>query len=130
MANLCQAHRVHGPTNQTIELHHIVPVAWQLMTAVADPPFPGNDPDGRGHLWDARTVALCPTGHRNAHFWIVRLMHAIAGMESDDPQAAYAKLTLRERKLAEPQIALQALLRYQPYGSLVALTAAGEWGES
>jgi len=30
------------------------------------------DHDG---LWDARTVPICPTGHRNVHFWIVRMMY-------------------------------------------------------
>jgi hypothetical protein len=125
---------VHGPKNLTTELHHVIPVAWQLHTAVQVPPDPGLDPDGRGMLWDARGVWICPTGHRNVHHWIVTLMRAIAalaGAESaTDPQTVFVSaLTGRERRLAEPLVALQALTRFQPYGSLRALTAAGEWGQ-
>lgn len=127
---VCALHRVHTPRNQTLELHHVIPVAWQLRTPVDNPPFPGKDPDGRGMLWDSRTIALCPTGHRNVHYWIVTLMHKIAAQGGEDVLKAYDALDPRMRRFAEAPIALEALQRFHPYGSLLSLTAANEWGES
>lgn len=127
---VCSLHKTHSPGNRTLELHHIVPVAWQLRTTVLQPPAPGRDHDGRGLLWDARTAAICPTGHRNVHYWIVTLMHAIATQGGEDVQAAWQTLGGHVHRLAEAQTALLALERFHPYGSLLSLTAANEWGES
>jgi hypothetical protein len=109
----------------TLEVHHIVPVAWQLSWQPAIAPYPGRDPEGRGELWDARTIACCPTGHRNVHHWIVALMHALTGEEP--VQAAHA--VEAEHGGTQFSWAVQALSRFKGVGgSLQALIAAGEWG--
>lgn len=141
--HLCEAHGFHQPSHMTVEYHHVIPVAWQLHTATpATPPSPGPDPDGRGMLWDNRTAWLCPTGHRNVHFYIVRFMHAVADhadevseitaewIETEIGKVVHAGLP--ERGMFHPRefkIAEQALLRLLPYGDLLALTQAGEWGQ-
>lgn len=129
--NPCAIHKTHTPTNLTVEFHHIIPVAWQLHTTVppASQPSPGPDLDGRGMLWDDRGTWLCPTGHRNVHTWIVRLMHAIASLKADDPTAAYAQ-TKPKHAPKELPVALEALTRFEPFGSLLALTEASQWGQS
>jgi hypothetical protein len=119
----------HSPRNLTVELHHIIPVAWQQFFVPPVAPYPGQDPNGRGPLWDARTIALCPTSHRNTHFWIVRLMHAIAA-GAPDAMAAWQTLSSRDRRHPEASTAFDALDRFATSGgSLLALTAAGEWGQ-
>lgn len=132
---LCSRPMRHEPTNLTIEFHHVIPVAWQLRTIVGDPPYPGVDPDGRGELWDARGIELCPTHHRNVHYWIVDLMHALAAVPATVGEAAaigqvYNQLGASGHRMAEPPIALEALQRYHLYGSLRALIGADEWGQS
>jgi hypothetical protein len=120
----CELHKLHAPRNLTVELHHIVPVAWQLAWQPAVAPYPGRDRDGRGMLWDARTIACCPTGHRNTHAWIVRMMHALSG--SDDPLTA--KLAVSPRGTQGAQAYL-ALCRFTQYGGrLQQLVAAHQWG--
>lgn len=108
----------------------MIPVAWQLCTSVAAPPFPGPDTNGRGMLWDTRGVSLCPTGHRNVHYWIVRLMRAAAAADSSDPAVAI-KAVKPSRPPLEFAVACDALTRYaaESGASLLALTAAGEWGQ-
>lgn len=126
----CQIHKEHSPANLTAELHHAIPVAWQLHWQPTVAPFPGRDPDGRGELWDARTVTICPTGHRNVHRWIVELMHACTG--ENPMQAAIAVKALYHRTARGPQFdwAVQALVRFKEAGgSLQVLIAAGEWGQ-
>ena len=134
----CELHRLHSPRNLTVEWHHIIPVAWQLRTPLAGPgPAPGPDTDGRGMLWDTRGVWLCPTGHRNVHYWIVALMHAAAAANSADPLVAYKAVKPRVAPKEFP-VAYDALTRFMGeagYGlstdqaSLLTLTAAGEWGQ-
>jgi hypothetical protein len=58
----CQLHKIHRPLSMTVEYHHIIPQAWQHFIL------------GEPKLWDKRTIGLCPTSHRNVHYWIVRLM--------------------------------------------------------
>lgn len=127
---ICLLHRVHLPKALTPEWHHVIPVAWQLKTPVANPPFPGKDPNGRGMLWDARGVWLCPTGHRNVHHWIVAMMRAAALANSDDPLVAYkaAKPRFLPKEFAVAYDALTRL-RGESGQGLVALTAVGEWGQ-
>jgi hypothetical protein len=138
--NVCALHKTHQPANLTVEWHHVIPVSWQLHTTLTGtPPFPGLDPDGRGMLWDCRGVWLCPTGHRNVHTWIVKLMHAVATAKSDNPLVA-SKAVKPSHAPAEFAIALDALNRYMdaagdpgmsaPAMDLLALTAIGEWGEA
>lgn len=134
-APVCAAHGRHSPHNLTVEFHHVVPVAWQLHTAVppALQPSPGPDTSGRGQLWDDRGVWLCPTGHRNVHAWIVKLMRAAAAAQTNDPQAAYIAVWPKGKAPVELPIALDALTRFEPLGAplggLLALTLAGEWGQ-
>lgn len=133
MPSACVLHRGHAPAHLTTEFHLVVPVAWQLMWQPSKPwPNGGNDPDGRGALWDGRGVAVCPTGHRNVHAWIVRLMHAV---RSEDPLEAIARVRkdygAKATGSMEFWTATLALTRWKEGGgSLVALVNAGEWGEA
>lgn len=77
-------------------------------------------------LWDARVTECCPTGHRNVHFYIVTMMHHAL---TDDPQQAISLAHI------PPSLtsgwAGQALRRFaEAGGSLTALVAAHEWGQS
>lgn len=124
----CELHKAHSPANLTVEVHHVIPVAWQLFWQPQVAPYPGKDPDGRGELWDARTVSCCPTGHRNVHTWIVALMHALTG---EDPAQARVALKGASRAGVQLDWAYQALVRFKAVeGSLQALIAAHEYGES
>ena len=90
----------------------MIPVSWQQAGYSPETaPYPGKDQDGRGPLWDARTVALCPTHHRNVHQYIIKLM--LTG--EDDPALALKAARLPKRA-AEPQIAYEALRRYVDAG--------------
>lgn len=124
----CELHKTHRPPNLTVEVHHIIPVAWQLFWQPQVAPYPGKDPDGRGNLWDARTVTCCPTGHRNIHFWIVKLMHAV----KPGGTAIYAAYAVNGPKAnVQYEWACEALQRYEEAGgSLQKLVEAGEWGEA
>lgn len=115
---VCMAHKHHEPANETVELHHVIPQAWQHIWA---PPGAALDSNG---LWDPRTAPLCPTGHRNVHFWIVRLMKTGLG----DPIAM--EKVVRSRTF-EFTIAKLGVSRYSAAGGdLVALQKRGEWGEA
>lgn len=108
----CVAHRLHAPVNMTVEAHHVVPQAWQYAWQPALMGFPGRG--DHGMLWDARTVELCPTGHRNVHALIVALMHG--------------RPVPRRRELA---IARLALTRFQEAGGdLQLLRDRRLWGEA
>jgi hypothetical protein len=93
----CSLHRIHRPRNLTTEFHHIIPQAWQLTL----------DPK----LFDRRTIELCPTSHRNVHFWIVKLMMHAQVARTEDPVVAYkaARPAVASREFA---IAYQALTRW------------------
>lgn len=127
----CVLHKGHRPAHLTTEFHHVVPVAWQLMWQPPEPwRFPGYDPDGRGKLWDNRGVEVCPTGHRNVHFWLVRLMHAVTGENPVQAAKAVRAIDSKARGI-EFQTALWALVRWKEGGgSLQMLVAAHEWGMS
>lgn len=125
---MCVFQMRHEPGPLTIERHHVIPVAWQLFWQPSTAPFPGVDPDGRGDLWDARTVSPCPTHHRNVHALIVELMHSVdrTGVEAVPEVAGTAV-----RRRPEWVTAQLALSRFMAVGgSLLALAAAGEWGEA
>ena len=68
----CELHRTHRPRNLTVEEHHVIPRAWQLLWLA-----PGGDP--RQEIWHPETITLCPTGHRNVHFWLVKYMKEGSG---------------------------------------------------
>ncbi len=124
----CVVHVTHGPKNLTVEWHHLVPVAWQLAIPFpANPPSPGPDTSGRGNLWDNRGIWICPTGHRNVHYWIVRMMRAINTSKQDNPAAALKSLGSRTAEVKQAYVALTRML---PFGSLYTLTTEGKWGEA
>lgn len=125
----CEIHKTHSPANLTIEYHHVIPVGWQQITwQPAEPPSPGVDPDGRGALWDDRRIPLCPTGHRNVHTWIVRIMHQLQGGE--DLAGAYQRAH-GGAGLAQAQWGYQALVRFTAVGGkLQDLIAAHQWGQA
>jgi hypothetical protein len=134
----CVVHRVHHPRALTIELHHVIPQAWQQVFTGPLRPEPaigddhrraGHGTEGR-HLWDARTVALCPTGHRNVHVWIVRLMHLCTDEEPAHAVAAARHVDASARG-KEFDLAVLALTRFRDAGgSLQSLVAARQWGEA
>lgn len=144
VAASCVLHKRHSPAHLTLEFHHVVPVAWQLLWQPPKPwPFPGNDPDGRGALWDSRGLDICPTGHRNVHAWIVRMMREVTltlGREhaSFDPEDALLVVSAARKKYGksatasnEFQTATLALIRWREGGgSLQELVRHDEWGES
>lgn len=127
----CSGHRLHTPHPLTAEWHHIVPVAWQLSTPITvTPPAPGPDPDGRGNLWDTRGAWWCPSGHRNVHYWIEDMMHSLADAGSEDPLVAWRLVPGTSKRLPEAKQALIGLQRFVEFGSLLALTKKGEWGQA
>lgn len=94
----CTLHRVHAPKLvASTELHHVVPQAWQHHVLLSD------------KLYDPRTVAICPTGHRNVHAHIVTMMKALEAAGSNDPLVAWKALG---RRTAEAKCAYEALTRY------------------
>jgi hypothetical protein len=132
----CELHKSHTPTNLSVETHHIIPRGLAAALAAAKAmPFPGPDTEGRGELWDCRTVQCCPTGHRNTHVWIVRLMHALKSAEVDEAvEQIRSRVTRAHRSGALGQqyaYAEQALARFKEAGgSLAELVAAHQWGQS
>lgn len=73
------------------ELHHVIPQAWQESwwpgwnngSVVMVPSYRHGEFSGSGfylpkkRVWDGRTEACCPTGHRNVHHLLVRIMKRI-----------------------------------------------------
>lgn len=132
-AATCALHSSHSPEPLTIEQHHVCPVGWQHTWQPAVAPFPGRDPDGRGELWDDRTIPVAPTCHKDIHFWIVALMHAIEAQGGENIDAAAAAVRSADSRARGPQFewALEALRRFQAVGGLLQdLVAAKEWGEA
>jgi hypothetical protein len=121
----CSARRLHVPRPPaTLDEHHVIPRAWQAfwspggVAAVVDLAGDVERPGGeieleRDHLWDPRTVTLCPNCHRAVHERIVQLMHG--GGAGFDHVAPIARL---------------ALQRWQDAGgSIELLRQHGLWGE-
>lgn len=133
----CDLHRSHGPEPTYLEVHHVVPQAWQATWQPPPPwPYPLASPDRPGlTLWDARTVNVCRTGHGNVHHWIVRMMELGRDRESDDV-GSLIQLVLDETRLAghhpgrsDLEWASQALWRFQEVGGeLATLIAAHQYG--
>lgn len=125
----CSLHKTHEPRNLTVEEHHVIPRAWQRFYAPSLTPVYAGHYDGEP-LWDARTVPICPTGHRNTHALIVRTMRQVATTESEDIGAA-AKAAGVAVHTPTGATALLALERFTAAGGkLLELTAAGELGEA
>lgn len=108
----CTLHTTHTPVARTVELHHVIPQAWQRVWV------PGDAKPDRNGLWDPRTVPICPTGHRNTHYWIVNLMRRVNG-------EVIPRVVGNE--VATAQLALD---RFRAAGGrLIDLIAASEWGQ-
>lgn len=143
-AQPCASHHHHEPTPAYTELHHVIPQAWQAFWRPPAPwPNAGPSPDRHDPttglpfvLFDARTVALCRTGHGNVHHWLVELTHyyathagiSVGQLEHD------ARLAIRAAgehpNLADYAIAAQALERWTTAGGTIdQLVAAHLWGE-
>lgn len=82
-------------------------------------------------IWDARTINLAPTCHRNVHWWVVTLMKTVQ-TSKNDLLSAWQSLTKQYRRLPkEATVAYTGIQRFQAIGgSIAALIDAGEWGES
>lgn len=129
----CAAHKTHRPKLWApLELHHVIPREWQAFYTPTPSTVSGTLPPPTTAvatvvLWDARTVALCRTGHGNVHYWIVRLMREVKAKRTEDPALASAALV--GGRTEEQRIALLALTRMvEAGGSLVALADAGHLG--
>jgi hypothetical protein len=123
-AKSCQLHKRHRPKNETVEIHHIVPRGWQHIAWQPKQPWPdeAKDPYEAGiMLWDARTIDLCPTGHRNVHFYIVQFM----GAWRDEMPLPRGELNTTKG------IAMLALQRFQAVGgNLQELIDLHQWGQA
>lgn len=141
----CAVHRSHEPEATYCEIHHIIPQAWQVFWQPPKPwPNEGPSPDRPGvTLWDARTVAVCRTGHGNIHYWLVKVTHAIASAPGADPEQPVTWKTalnaIRRQELnagrhspnrLDVEYSMQALVRFAAAGGKVAdLIAHSLWGE-
>lgn len=141
----CVIHKNHSPLVTYCELHHVVPQDWQATWSPPnfthqpnDPNWPhsGLSPDRPGlYLWDARTDALCRTGHGNVHFYLVKLMHWMSERPNNIQDAiAYAQTQLRLTfRHQDPHAVAEALLGIERFqqagGSFSALWAAHSWGQ-
>lgn len=131
----CSLHVSHHPLPTYLELHHVIPRAWQRFWAPPLPPFPGSY-EGQ-ELWDDRMVAACRTGHGNIHFWLVRAMRAyalLAGPEIPKRVDAAGKAARDNIPLSpnrdELKCAKLGMSRFLAAGgSLKALCDKGLWGE-
>lgn len=143
----CAIHRSHSPAPTYTELHHVIPQAWQVAWQPPAPwPFEGASPDRPGvRLWDARTVALCRTGHGNVHYWLVAIMREIdqlARAAKAVPTSALLDRAYKQVKRdahaehrsvvsAEVAISEEAIRRYTDLagGALATLIDAHLWGQ-
>lgn len=138
----CGSHRYHWPKNQTAEDHHVIPQAWQqLWTPTGRYSFENALPvDTVKRLWDARTVPLCPTGHRNVHYWMVAMMKSIRARIAPEFMGQYTsqnyldwavKEALPKRRNTEMKVALLGLQRFADAGgSLKVLADDGNLGQA
>ncbi len=120
----CSLHTSHSPSALTVEQHHVIPQSWQRFWVP-----PGATVSGSLQLWDARTVPICPTGHRNVHTIIVAAMKYVAALKQE--VSALTAVVNSARPGLQRDTALLALERFRNAGGmLLDLTAAGEWGEA
>lgn len=147
----CELHKVHKPRSHVQERHHIIPQAWQAFwfpdshTASvervhrfpSDEIGPARIVEGvripKPGLWHPDTITLCPTGHRNVHWWLVVLMRELSTQTSAD--VAQAARAVREvhigRQPPEVALAIEGMALFRDAGGdLLALTRAKLWGQS
>lgn len=148
----CVAHKQHRPLATGQEEHHVIPQAFQGfwhpagvsleingvptvgMTSLARP---GEIVRLAVGLWDRRTVALCPTGHRNVHHWLVKAMHAWEADPEPTLDRAWDLVLRFARKdgirpnEAEVAIARLGMQRWlEAGGDLLALCKVGLYGSA
>lgn len=136
MTPVCSFHREHDPRPAYLEAHHVIPQAWQALWRPATARAAG--------LWDPRTVAVCATGHRNIHFYLMRIVRTFYAIllegggpiQGDCYESALiagmgdADLPVHGHR-AEIDCAFLGLQRWYDAGGLVRpLGDAGEWGEA
>jgi hypothetical protein len=93
-----------------------VPQAWQAAI-------------NSNALFDRDTVELCPTCHRNVHYWIVHLMHSVSDLHTNDPLDAKLAVFGSKRLTTEQEVAYKALTEWRASGrELLWLTNRGLWG--
>jgi hypothetical protein len=111
----------------------IMPPSLILNAFAIKTPF--MQPDGSLEYWQVSSgrpltsawVRVCPSGHRNAHWWIVKLCtRSPAGKTTtSSPQSRQSQV-----EAADYHFAVEALSRFAPHGSLLELTAAHQWGQA
>lgn len=128
-ASRCVAHSYHQPVPRYLELHHVIPRAWQGAWQPAGVAIP------RTGIWHPETVPLCRTGHGNVHYWIERFMHEIRNalvqdvLPSPEEVARYVLARQTNVGRAEHVIARRALEEWvSAGGSLEMLADRGLYG--
>jgi hypothetical protein len=142
----CEVHPLtkHRPAAQRDEEdHHVIPRHWQQLWTPEKAPYPGvfKEFGVWQQLWDARTVKVPPTCHRNVHHWLVALMHELAQLRAVPfdsttvvvASKAVSKVNALRDKMAlqELQWAAEAPLRFLAAGGDIGLLVRAQaWGES
>jgi hypothetical protein len=131
----CELHKFHSPKPNTDETHHIIPQAWQVfwnpttghnLKVVWRAQEPRPIQATKDQLWDPRTAELCPTGHRNVHYWLVLYMKDFAMPLSNLRGGLRTAARSNEQKMAK-----LAMDRYEAAGgSLQMLCDAKLWGNA
>lgn len=148
MTVICEVHPtgMHTPASTEDQDHHVVPRHWQQVWMPTTAPFPGTFKEFGvvQALWDARTIKVPPTCHRNVHTRIVQVMRQLDAtfgrqihlITADDITAA-GKAVSKANKLRttmalqELQWALEAPLRFLAAGGAIAdLLRVKTWGEA
>lgn len=113
----CELHKFHRPQPVYLELHHIIPQAWQRSV-------------NSGKLFDPRTASICRTGHGNVHYWLVLMNHRHANFNYTEIQPLKWCLQGQKYNTAEGEMAWQALERWVAAGYLLTyLWDHRLWGE-
>jgi hypothetical protein len=141
----CEVHPSgrHTPASLEAQDHHVIPRHWQQLWAPAAAPYPGTFSEFgvTQTLWDARTVKVPPTCHRNVHGRLVQLMHVLDEMRHLtasplDVNAAAVIVSKRAGRLTtmanqEIRCAMLAPLRFIEAGGQIGLLLDGKaWGQA
>jgi hypothetical protein len=121
----CAAEHTHHPEPRYLELHHIVPRAWQRFWQ----PNPSHyvegvihEPNSQG-LWCTITISLCRTAHGNIHYWIERMVRAYGALGPGPDHSDRAMHQARQGQLhigkEETAYAEQALILFSDAGGRV-----------
>lgn len=115
----CVLHTYHWPKPLRVELHHVIPRAWQRTWT----PFTGS----LGRIWAPTTEAICPSGHRNVHIRMVELMRLVESLQTEDLERVWDAHSGRATKAIK--MAFKALEEWQiAGGSLQHLIENNQYG--